>query len=408
MRKAAGALVLLFSLAALGYDAAIAYFARSRSVAVSMPDRQNYVVVDAEVWKFSHNDLADIRIYDGQSQVPYVLVKESGGSSNQETGARILNLGSIGGHPEFDLDVGGLPEYERVRLEIDAKNFINGAQVQGHKALNDRAGTDLGSSTLYDFTKEGLGSNFVLKFPTSSFPYLHVRLSPGISPNQIKRAFVSSFSETKAAWSPAGDCKAVKGLAKETVFECSLFDGMPVDRLAFDVPGTTVNFNRTVVVSDGPGNDLARGSISRVKLNRAGQSVVSEGLAVDLYGRPANTIKVTIENGDDKPLPIEQVRPLSFERRIFFDAHGKSSVQMYYGDAKLGFPTYDYARFFQKSPNAAHAQLGPPAANPQFTGRPDERPWSERHQGVLWVAMLAAVAVLGALALRGMKRGAAN
>ena len=153
---------------------------------------------------------------------------------------------------------------------------------------------------------------------------------------------------------------------------------------------------------------MGRGSISRVQLNRAGQSVVSEDLTLELYGRPGNSVKVAIQNGDDKPLPIEHVRALSFERRIYFDPSGKTSLQLYYGDAELGSPAYDYAKFFQPSPNAGVAQFGSPEANPQFTGRPDERPWSERHQGVLWAAMVAAVALLGALAVRGMKGSSAS
>ena len=408
MKIALSAFVVALSIAALGYEAGIPYFARSRNLTVSAPDRQNYAVIDTDIWRSSRNDLADLRIYDGQSQVPYALIKQSGGSSNQETTAKILNLGSVGGRTEFDLDVGGLQEYERVRLEIDAKNFINGTQVQGRRNPNDRAGSNLGSSTLYDFTAEGLGSNFVLKFPTSSFPYLHVRLSPGILPSQIKHAFVSSFSETKAAWSAAGECKASTGGPKETVFECSLFDGVPLERLAFDVPANTINFNRTVVISEKNENEIGRGSISRVRLNRAGQSVVSEDLTLELYGRPGNSVKVAIQNGDDKPLPIEHVRALSFERRIYFDPNGKATLQLFYGDAKLDSPAYDYAKFFQQSPNTVVAQLGSPEANPQFVSRPDERPWSERHQGILWSAMVAAVALLGALAVRGMKGSSAS
>jgi hypothetical protein len=406
MKTAIAAFVLGVSITALGYEAAIPYFTGLRSLTVSSPDRQNYVVVDPDIWKSSHNDLADIRIYDGPSQVPYALIKQSGGSSNQETPAKILNLGSVAGHTEFDLDVGGLQQYERVRLEVDAKNFINGTQVQGRRSPNDRSGSNLGSSRLYDFTAEGLGSNFVLKFPTSSFPYLHVRLSPGILPSQIKHAFVSSFSETKAAWSTAGECKPITGAPKESFYECSLFEGVPLDRVAFELPESAVNFNRTVVVADESGNEWGRSSLSRVRLNRASQSVVSENLAFDLYGRAGNKLKVIIQNGDDKPLPIQHVRALSFERRLYFDPNGKSTLRLYYGDAKLESAAYDYAKFFQQSPNAAIAQLGPPEANPQFTGRPDDRPWSERHPGLLWAVMIAAVVLLGALALRGMKGSA--
>ena len=39
-----------------------------------------------------------------------------------------------------------------------------------------------------------------------------------------------------------------------------------------------------------------------------------------------------------------------------------------------------------------------------ITGRPDDRPWSERHKAVLWLAMLLAVIVLSALAIRGLEK----
>ena len=290
-----------------------------------------------------------------------------------------------------------------VRLQLEAKDFINSAQIEGRRTLKDASGTKLGTSTLYDFTKENLGSNFTLRFPSASFPYLHVRLAPGIRADQVKGAYLSTFSETKAAWINAGQCRPSLTQPKQSVYQCSIFDGLPVERITFKVPPATVNFNRTVVLSDAGGNAIQRGSISRVRMNRQGQSVTSENLDIDLYGQSAKQITATIENGDDPALPIELVQPLAIERRLYFDPKGKSSVQLYYGDPKLEGPSYDYARFFQQAADAVVAQLGPPQANPQFTGRPDDRPWSERHGYVLWIAMVLAVVILGGLALRGLK-----
>lgn len=396
--------LFLVIILAAGYDAAIPYFSKSRGVNVQSPDRQNYFAVDPGIWKSARSDLADLRLYDGQTQVPYALVTETGGSSNEESPARILNLGKVGDHTEFDLDVRGLNEYGRVRLDLEAKNFINNARVQGRRDLVERGSTDLGSSTLYDFSNEGLGSNFVVKFAQASFPYLHVRLAPGISPRQVRNAYVSNYSEIKSAWTQAGNCAQVAGGARQTAFSCSLFQGMPVERLAFEVPAGAVNFNRTVVVSGEKGNELARGSISRVRVSRAGQSVVSEELAVRLNYRHGDQLQVIIENGDDAPLPVQQVRPLAVERRIYFDPKGKTELTLYYGDRKLSGPSYDYQKFFQPTADAARAQLNSEAANPEFSGRPDDRPWSERHNALLWTAMLMAVAFLGALALRGLRK----
>ncbi len=379
MKNTLTALFLASFLAGPGYEAAVVYFSRERGVTVSAPDRQNYVVVDPDMWKFARADLADLRLFDGQAQIPYALIEQSGGSSTQDSPARLLNLGKV---------------------------FINRAQIQGRKAVNDRSGPDLGNSTLYDFTAEGLGSNYVLKFPTSSFPYLHVRLAPGISPSQVKGAYVAYFSETKAAWVSAGSCAVAPAVPKQSVFACSLFEGGPLQRITFEMPANAVNFNRTVVVSDEKGNELGRGSISRVRLSRAGQTVVSENLVLDLNLRTTNHITAAVENGDDAALPIQQVRPLGIERRLYFDPRGKSELKLYYGDPKLEAPSYDYRKFFQPSSDAAVARVNPGEANSQFTGRPDDRPWSERHSGVLWITMLVAVVLLGGLALRGLKAGA--
>jgi hypothetical protein len=406
--------LLILSAAATAYDAAIPYFARSRNVTVSAAATQNYFIVDSDVWKFARADLSDVRLYAGESQLAYALVKQSGGSSTEETSAKVLNLGSVAGHAEFDLDVSALAEYDQVRLQLGAKNFISRAQVEGRRALGDRSGVNLDSSTLYDFTAEGLGSNSNLKFAVASFPYLHVRLAAGIKPDQVKGAYLSNFSETKAAWSGAGQCEPTAGLAKQSTFACTLGEGMPLERIVFEVnspAGASAgmrNFSRTVIVMDEQGSEIQSGSISRVFVKRGGEIVSNEDLAIDVYPRGINKVKVIVENGDDTTLPISHIQLLSVQRRIYFDPRGQSSLRLYYGDAKLDAPSYDYQKFFQASPDAAAAQLGPPEANTQFTGRPDDRLWSERHGWVLWAAMLLAVVMIGGIALKGLKASAAS
>ena len=66
------------------YQAAISYFSNVRDVRVSSQDQQNYVVVDADLWKRARPDLADVRLYDGQTQVQYVLKERSGSLASDE------------------------------------------------------------------------------------------------------------------------------------------------------------------------------------------------------------------------------------------------------------------------------------------------------------------------------------
>ncbi len=396
----------------------ISYFARTREISTSPELPTNYFVVDEDVLQHARPDLSDLRIFDGETQVPYALRVQSAGVQSAEHEAKILNLGMVGGDTEFDLDLSSTIQYNRVRLSLDAKDFLVTARAQGKDVLAGGRAVDLGVSTLYDFSRESLGANATLKLPTASFRYVHVRLTAGIRPQQVKQAFVYSLGERKSYWTDVGSCgtlrqtqpaaKSPGGLA--TLIDCDVPANVQVDRIMFTVGNDQVNFRRTVEVTESDSEShgpvgLAAGDISRVQLKRGGTVVNSEQLFVPVARTHSAHFTVTVANGDDPPLALERVQPQEVERRVFFAPKGVPHLHFYYGDEKLSSPIYDYAKFFKDDEPAAQAALGAAEANTVFTGRPDDRPWSERHEAVLWLAMVAAVAGLGFLALRGLKQG---
>ena len=387
-------------------EPAIPYFKQVRDVAISASDHQNFLVVDAAIWNHARPDLADLRLYDGAHQVPYQLTSEKAASSTQEVEAKILNLVQLGDHTEFDVDVAPVTEYNRIHLTLDHKDFLATATAAGRSDIAASATAPWPTpTTLFDFSRERLGSNSTITLPLWSFRFVHVRLYPGILLQEVQRATVAYLQEKKAFWTDAGSCQTSAGQKRSTVVHCDVPGAMPIDRIQFDVPADRVNFRRSVTVMNEKGTQLAAGSISRIRMNRAGTTAVSEDLALNVYGDYANHLTITIDNGDDPPIPFDRIQPQSQERRLYFEPQGKSSLKLYYGDDKLSAPVYDYAKFFREDPNATPAQLAPEAANAEYTHRPDDRPWSERHKGVLWVAMLLAVAVLVFLAIRGLQGG---
>ncbi len=387
---------------------AISYFTNVREIRIPQPGTQNYFVVDEEIWTHARPDLADLRIYDGESQVQYALSEQRGGTSSQEVAAKILNLGRVSGHTEFDLylsevNAGQIGEYDRIRLSLDAKDYVVTASIEGSNDLGARSATQLPPATLYDFTREELGSNPVLKLPPSTFRYLHVKLSGEILPAQVKGASVYNLQETKAVWTSVGSCSAPSQMARTTLVNCNVPAQVPVDRVRFRVDPKQVNFRRAVAISDASDHRYGpSGEITRVRISRGGTAVVSEGMDVPI-GSGSGPLKITVDNGDNPPLAITGVQLLSVERRIYFDPQGKSLLRLYYGDAKLAGPVYDYAKFFKPDPAAGQAELGSGTYNPAYRGRPDDRPWSERHRAVMWLAMILAVIVLAGLAVRGLK-----
>jgi hypothetical protein len=177
---------------------------------------------------------------------------------------------------------------------------------------------------------------------------------------------------------------------------------VPLNRISFQIDPHQVNFRRIVTIEDAQGVQVSSGEITRVRVSRAGRLVINEEMAVDTSGNSGN-LTINVDNGDNPPLDITAVQPLTLERRVYFDPQGKTTLKLYYGDDKLSAPVYDYARFFHLDDSPVQAQLDPGTHNPQYSGRPDQRPWSERHTAILWTAMLIAVLALAILALRGLR-----
>jgi hypothetical protein len=405
MRLATIGLVVLVVSAVAEPTANPRYFQKVREVEVASSDVQNYFVIDADLWAHARPDLGDLRIYSGDSQVPYALSAQGFGSLSAQHEARILNLGAARGATEFDLDMEGLTEYDRVQLRLSATNFVATASVDGREKVGEGPATHLGTSTIYDFSRERLGSSFVLRVPVSTFRYLHVRISEGVEPKQVLGAEISYLRESKAAWTSAGSCGAAEQKGRETVVTCTLLPGAPLARVAFEAGPELGSFRRTVTIADGKGTDIVRGSITRIRMEQGRPPVVAEELALRVpceCSRDQATLRITIDNGDDPPLPYLRMQPQALERRLYFDPQGRTGLRLYYGDAKLEQPVYDYAKFFKQADGAAQAQLGAEVPNAAYAARPDDRPWSERHPAVLWIVMLAAVAVLAGFAIRSM------
>lgn len=403
MRTVAAILLGIWLIAGTAqYEPAPAEFTTVREVKIAAPNQQNYFVVDKQIWRHARADLADVRLYNGQRLVPYVLREQRGGDSSEEPAAKILNLGTVAGHTEFDIDMGALPQYNRVRLQLDARNFVATAQIAGRNDLSESPVTQLGQTTLYDFSRENLGTNFFIQLPALSFRYLHVRLRGDLHPEQVKGAIAYNTGENKPAWTPVGWCPGPASEGRQTVEHWQFAGHVPVDRIHFSVPADEGNFRRHVTITDVDGVTVTQDEISRLTMMHEEEAFTVEHLDVDLLGVHSRVLTVTIENGNESPLHGLKIQPLSIERRIYFDPEGIKALQLYYGNDKLSAPVYDYAKSFRESTSAVRATISPEQPNVAYAGDVDSRPWPEKHKRLLWGAMIFGIIVIGGSALRGM------
>jgi hypothetical protein len=397
----------------------VPYFKYQRPVQ-GQPGGQRFVAVDEQIWKNARLDLGDLRLYSGQQEVPYALMVERGSHENDNKDVRVLQQSEVGGKTRFMIDMRDVPEYDHIGLNLTTKNFVAHARVDGQEDLHGTQWALLAESILYDLSKENLGGNSVLRLPLSTYKYLRVTIDGPVKPADILGASSEFRQEQKAVWRDVGGAPTVAELAmsaarndssrrsgKATVLTFAVPEKVPVDRVTLDIDPAQPNFRRSVQVTDDKDDYIGSGEIDRVHMVTSGQKIDADDYDVSFSAVGHKTIKVIIDNGDDPPLKIKSARLQQLEHRLYFDAPASGPLTLYYGDEKLDPPVYDYAKLFLLANDAAPAQLGAEQANAAYTERPDERPWTERHPAVLWIAIVAAVLILGAIALRSMKTAAA-
>ena len=401
MRAGLGLLTLL-----LFAGPSVSFFKYERVAPAPNTPGQHYVVVDEAVWQHARPDLGDLRLYSGGGEIGYSLDVERGSAEIEQREVRVLQPAVIGGKTQFLLDMSGVGEYDRVALRIATKNFLGHARVSGQDDPHGSRWALLGTTTLYDLSAERLGHNGTLQIPRATYNYLEVVIDNSVKPSEVLGATAGITRSEKAVWRSIGSVPTITKQGKDTVLTFTVGPGVPMERIVFEIDPRQPNFRRDVEIEGTARNPMGSGEIARVHMQRGGQKIDLEQTSANMGGRGPEKLSVIVHNGDDPPLKIRAAHLEQYERRIYFDAPG-SAVRLYYGDAPLGAPIYDYAKLFQKDANADAVELGAETSNSDYKGRPDGRPWSERHPAVLWAAIIAAVLVLGALAVKSMRSAAA-
>jgi hypothetical protein len=399
--------------------------------AVTLPEGasgQACVVLDAFV--FAHaaaETLNDLRLFSKNStvEVPFTLT-ESATQHPEDESAQVRNASGHNGEVSFDIVMPHRP-YTAVVLNLAAKDFLATAHVFGVQGDGKRTG--LGSFALFDLSAQHLSRSTALPLQESTFPQLHVELhlkpAPGsqshdFGPAVVKGASVPPSREAQTLYTTVAETTEIAQHDHESIATIRIDAHVPVERVSLTLdPSFDRNFARTIHITATP--DAARGSedvetiqddISRVKLvadSNSGVAIDSRKMSVDAVlaanlGKNA-TVELAVENGDQEPLPLRSVRLEMRQRRICFDAVASGAPYiLMYGDGLLRVPFYGYAREFAAAAQPIAATLGGERVNPAFIVRVDRRSYSEKHPELLWVVMLAIVAVLGSVALRNMRR----
>jgi hypothetical protein len=377
---------------------------------------QQYVVVDTTIWAHARPDLADVRLYSAGTEVPYVLQIGSGATVREQVDCKVLQPGTVAGNTQFILDMTQSELYSTVHLELKTKDFVARARIEGANDVHSKEWALLGSSTLYDFTSENLGHNSTLQMPDATFRYLRVTLDGPVKPDEVTGAKTGVGRDEAARWVTVAEHPTITQQGRDTVLSFSLPAKVPVERIQFIIDGSQVNFLRPVEVQselqsvdakDRTEQLVGSGTITKIHMLRGGKKIDQEDSSIRLFSPRQGTLKIIVHNGDDQPLKISGAQLQQVERRIYFQAPTVSQATLYYGNERLAAPNYDYAKLFQMDPVAAETRLLAEEMNTAYQKPPDPRPWSERHPAAMWASLIAAILVLGGVALRSLRSATA-
>ena len=386
-RRFTSALVIIsaFSLTALCQIAASKGDGVMRKVERVTPHRQNFVVLDEHVWMHARRDLADLRLYAGDSEVPYALILERGSISAQRAATTLLDMGrakngtsngtQTGTQTEthFVVEVQGLAQCDQIQLKlVDIWDFVSPARVEGIDSETQEKGEDLGGSALFDFTHEFLGADSTIKFRATKHRFLRVYLEK-IAPEKITGAVVINSQIHNSAFTPDSGDLPISQDGSSTVLTWDDSKNEPVARIVLQIDPSETNFARGIQVLTPTGATITNASIRRVHIVRNGILVQTETVAIDLPDEVWVPFRVLIENGKDAPLKITSAKAYAYERRVYFDPIGSTALNLYYGYQMLRPPSYGYSEDFHPDDNAAIASLSNEMSSPEYREQPGPR-----------------------------------
>jgi uncharacterized protein DUF3999 len=395
-----------FLFVVLATSPAISYFKYQRQIGAASASGQHYAVVDETVWPHALPNLDDLRLYAAGKEIPYARRTMWGSRETEQKTVRLLQPGTLGGKTQFLLDMSGVSEYDRITLTLKTKNYVAHARVEGQDDSHGTQWTNLGTTTLFDLSDEKLGHNSMLQIPASTYKYLRVTVDGLVKPSDVESATAGIERAQEAVWRDLNSEPKQTQEGRDTVLTFAVAENVPVERVMLAIDPAQGNFQREIEIQSEKGSTTGVGEISRIHMQRNGGKIDVDQTWLSLSATRQGQLRAVIHNGDDAPLRITRARIQQYERRIYFDCDAGVVLGLYYGDQKLDAPVYDYAKLFQSDASAGQIQMGAEEANAGYTGRPDDRPWSDRHPAVLWAAIFAAVAILGGIAVRSIKSAA--
>jgi hypothetical protein len=362
-------------------------------IAVKQPAPVSAIVVGPAVCRASGATLRDLRIVRAGVEVPYRLEILSARREQIEFQPAILDKTAVPTTGvQAVLDLNGHPAHNRLRLATTQRNFKETLRIETSDDGRTWA-VARGDGLIFDIATAGRKtSNLAVDYPVSTRRYVRVTIPGWRDPAYLASAWLTYFKETGAVRDTVSTL-APPAIEDPKAQTTSLVADIGFQGLAYDRLNLTVDqqaFSRSVEVST---------SGDSKEWSFAGQGVLSqERLSIDLPEQWNRYVKVTIFNRDSAPLKITRVSLSALRRLLQFPSVATGLYWLYSGNPGAKQPSYDFANLTP----ASVVSIGAPEPNPQY--RPPTPPWSDRNPHLLNFVLIAAVAIMGYITIRFLRK----
>jgi hypothetical protein len=391
-------------------------------------------ILDASVYAHSASSSADdLRVFRSAphtkpQEVPFVVSYSEAQPTDAQT-ATVRNVLTRNNTLSFDLDMPPRA-YTEVDLDLAAHNFLATAEVSG-SALTNTPSKPLGTFTLFDLTQRHLARATSLALQESTYPHLHILLHlrtpdgkpfPHPDPSIVHGATVPASREAQTLYTVVASANTITQQGPSSIAELDIPAHIPVERVKFVLnPAYKSDFLRDVSViahadtqqPDQP-QEIINGQISRVTRPadaltttpavNAAQLSLPAVIASNLHD-PA-TIRVTVADAAQPALPLTAVQLQMRQRTLCFDSVPNATYTLRYGDNDLRASVYDLGDLATLPAKPLIATLGTEQLNPGYLQRHVASTYDQRNPNLFWIALLAAIAVLGSFVSRhAMRKG---
>jgi hypothetical protein len=381
-----------------------------RTIDVSPTAQQQLVrfQLPVAVYGSAQLDLADLRVIDDTGhEVPFVVDSAWPRPLQLWSYATLSDTGFVPGrYTQVVADAGSdrvLHNTLKLVIPESESDFFEWVAVD---ASDDRSTWRVvrERAPIFRFRADGLAGQQVVTFPDTSSRWLRVRILDGQRRFSIDGVTLSHGAENFVELQPlsASVTLDTQSTERKSVWDADLgIKDVPVTSISF--AAVQPAFHRPITVSasdDGVSwTEVTEGDIYR----ESG----AEQLSVEVPGGRGRYWRVTVFNRNDAPIDGLRVRLLTTPQYVVFRQEPGRSYFLIYGNSRAAAPEYDFATLTSRAQRDAApvVAVGAEAKNAAYQS---PEPWTEQHGWVMWVALLAAVVVIGTLAIRSMRSGGAS